>query len=104
MSVRIFFHRVSVFLLVFISLAPEAYCIKVRGLNIEEIATPHTAWEPESQPTGKHLDKLLENYPFKNAHIENDVEIKLTEDDNSTQGDNSQCTNTDLESYRRHGR
>ena len=100
MSARISLLRFCGVLFFFISLIPEAYCIKVRGLNIEKIEIPHTTWDSESNPTGDNLDKLLANYPFEDTVIDPEVDISFPAeaDDNSAQGNSSASTNTDLES------
>lgn len=44
------------------------------------------------------LEKLLKHYPFSDTTIDEEVEITFPEEDSSTQGGDSELTNTDLES------
>jgi len=87
-------------MLLIFSLSPTAaFCnIKeVSGLNIKEIFTPlHSPGT--APPPSKYLDELMATCKFHGTHTRYDVKVSFEEDDNSNPEDDSEMTNTDLES------
>jgi hypothetical protein len=97
---RVFCYRIFSVVCFFASLAPEAHCIQVRGLNISQVDAPNNN-PPRQQHTedadNNHTDTMLEGYEFLGSSIDPKVEIVLPGDD-SKQSSESELTDTDLES------
>lgn len=98
---RVFAYRLFGMVCFFVSPAPEAHCIQVRGLDISQIGTPNNNPLRQQRTEGSdnnHLDKMLEGYGFLTSSINTKVEVIFPEYDNSTQGSESKLTDTDAES------
>lgn len=97
MTTHVFSYRLFGIVCFFTSLAPEAHCIQVRGLNISQVSAPDNN-PPRQQHTeysgNSHIDKMLEGYGFGESSINPEVEIIFP----STQNSESELTDTDLES------
>ena len=71
----------------------------VPGLNIQKMATQlgHHV-KGSSVPSSKYLDELLATCEFRGTHLCYEVETYLQEGDSNNSEDDSEMTNTDLES------
>jgi hypothetical protein len=74
------------------------YGVEVSGLSIKQNVQGATLVHPDSPVV--RLDELLGKYPFLEAHIDEKVEILFSGEDSSSQGSDSELTDTDKESER----
>ena len=71
------------------------YGVEVSGLSIKQNVQGATLAHPDSPVV--RLDELLGKYPFLEAHIDEKVEILFSGEDSSSQGSDSELTDTDKE-------
>jgi hypothetical protein len=79
------------------------YGIEVPGLSIRQINQFNVQENRASAHAGPpvaSLDKLLAEYPFRVAHIDDEVGTLFPEEDSNNQGSDAELTNTDEEGRR----